>query len=29
MKYINLRPKQLVEMRTMKPVAYLGMGMLE
>ncbi len=29
MKYINLRPKQLVEMRTMKPVAYLGLGILE
>ena len=29
MKYINLRPRQLVELRTRKPVAYLGLGILE
>ena len=29
MNYITLRPKQLVEMRTKKPVAYIGLGVLE
>lgn len=29
MQYINLRPRQLVEQRTRKPVAYLGLGILE
>jgi creatinine amidohydrolase len=29
MNYINLRPKQLVEMRSKKPVAYIGLGILE
>ena len=27
--YINLRPQQLVEMRRKKPVAYIGLGILE